>query len=339
MSVATLFVAALLLFSACKKKDDSVTPTSSSSQKADDASAKTELDNAQQDIETVYNSSQYAGNQRTTAVDLPCGTVTLNTNNFTIIYGNGVSCGSRVISGSIDVTLFSGVKFSDSAAVLRVIFTNYKVHYNASGQNIIFNDTLYITNATGGKLSSLVSASGTIIHRTRGNVQLTYDTTGKGGNLVTRTWHLFRKKTFTSTGSLASITGSFDGDTTINSGTWLSSSAGGFEKVSEYGMDVNNLKFVHTIPTTFTWAYCGTDANGNYIYTLKQGEIVHTAFTNNSTGDNYKYQFTGIAGYNISGTPSLVNDCSANGYQIGWTLTDITNTSLPPYTYTTYQPY
>jgi hypothetical protein len=329
MSVLTIMVMGTLLFTACKKQEE-VAPKSKGEQ-ADDASARNELDRAQSDIESVYNSDQYAGNQRGSAVVLPCGSVTLNTNNYTINY-NGVNCGSRVLSGSIAVTLVSGTKFSDANAKLQIVFNNYKVHYNASGEEIVYNGTTYITNSTGGTLASLFTTTpGTVIHKTRGTLTLTYDTTGTGGSTFSRTWNLFRKKTFSSDGTPTGISLKFEGDTTIATDTYL---PGTYDAVSEYGTDVDNRKFIHTIPTPFVWSNCGTTYRGPY--TLKTGRVEHTAF---SALNDYKFQFTATAGYRNDGANNiLVQSCSSNGYLLNITAT-VVATSTKFVDYTSFQQY
>jgi len=311
MSVLTVFVLGTLLFTACKQKEE-VPP--SKGEQADDAAARNELDRAQEDIEKVYNSDQYAGNQRGSAVNLPCGSVTLNTNDFTITY-NGVNCGSRVLGGSIAVTLVSGDKFSDANAKLKIVFNNYKVHYNSSGEEIVYNGTTYITNSTGGTLASLFTTTpGTVIHRTRGTLTLTYDTTGNGGSTFSRTWNLFRKKTFSSNGTSTGISLKFEGDTTIAADTYL---PGTYEAVSEYGLDVENREFIHTISTPFVWSNCGTNYSGPYI--LKTGRVTHTAFSANR---ELKYQFTATAGYRQDGVNNVLDQtCASNGYLINWSAT------------------
>ena len=92
-----LIGASLYSLVGCKKSVDEAKPSVSSRSEADDASARSELDKVYDDIEKVYNSQEYSDGSslRTTGVILPCGSVTLNTKNFTIQY-NGVNCGSRV---------------------------------------------------------------------------------------------------------------------------------------------------------------------------------------------------------------------------------------------------
>lgn len=310
MFVLTALVMGTLFFTACKKQEE-VAP--SKGEQADDASARNELDRAQDDIESVYNSDQYAGNQRGSAVNLPCGSVTLNTNNYTINY-NGVNCRSRVLSGTIDVELVSGTKFSDVNARLKITFNNYKVHYNSSGEEIVYNGVTYTTNSTGGKLISLFQGSTTsIVHKTRGVLTLTYDTTGKGGSTFSRTWNLFRKKTFSnSTGTATGVSLKFEGDTTVTG--YL---PGTYDVVSEYGTDVDNRKFIHTIPTAFLWSNCGTTYSGPY--TLKQGRVEHTAFSDDA---KYKFQFIATAGYRNEGSNNILDQtCASSGYLIDWSAT------------------
>ena len=327
ISVLAVIVMGTLLFTACKKQEEAA--PASKGEQADDASARNELDRAQNDIETVYNSDQYAGNQRGSAVNLLCGSVTLNTNNFTITY-NGVNCGSRIIGGSIDVTLLSGTKFSDVNAKLKIVFNNYKIHYNSSGEEIVYNGTTYITNSTGGTLASLFTTTpGTVVHKTRGALTLTYDTTGTGGSTFQRTWNLFRKKTFTSNGAQTGISLKFEGDTIVNG--YL---PGTYDAVSEYGLDVENRKFIHTIPTPFVWSNCGTTYSGPYV--LKTGRVEHTAFSDNNL---YKYQFTATAGYRNDGTNNILDQsCSSSGYLINWSAYVLPNTT-PFVKYSVYQSY
>jgi hypothetical protein len=327
MPVLTVMVMGTLLFTACKKQEE-VAPTVKGEQ-ADDAAARNELDRAQNDIETVYNSDQYAGNQRGAAVNLPCGSVTLNTNNYTITY-NGVNCGSRVLSGAIDVALVSGTKFSDINAKLSITFTDYKVHYNSSGEEIVYNGTVYTTNFSGGTLASLFTTTPkTVVHKTRGALTLTYDTIGTGIPTVFRTWNLFRKKTFQSDGTPTGISLKFEGDTTLSN--YL---PGTYDVVCEYGTDVNNRKFIHTITTPFVWSNCGTTYSGPY--TLKTGRVEHTAFSDDGS---LEFRFTATAGYRNDGTNNILDQsCASNGYLIDGSAT-LVAIGKEVFKYTTFQQY
>jgi len=334
--IFSLSLATFVAFTACKKKKEDdptpTTPTVQSYTKADDASARNELDRAQDDIESVYNSQDYAA-ARTSAINLPCGNVTLNSKNFTIQY-NGVNCGTRVLSGSINVTLVSGTKFSDMDAKLKVEFVNYKVYYNASKESIIYNGITYITNSSGGTLASLFTTTpGTVIHKVRGTLTLSYDTLGT--TAVDLTWNLFRKKTYTSDGTQKGITFKFEGDTIIDADTYI---PGTYTAASCYGLDVNGLKFVHDIPTPFIWSNCGTTYDGPYV--LKQGKVVYTADASTTAlGANWIYQFSATAGYAVSGGNYVLDGtCSSSGYLIAGSVKN-TSTQATFGKYSAYQQY
>ncbi len=235
----------------CKKDKDPEENGPSYAAKADDAGARTELDKAYDDIEAVYNSQDYesSSTMRTQAVVLPCGNVSFNKDSFKIVYG-GINCGSRMLSGSIDVSLISGDKFSDPDAKLKVVFKDYKVYYNASKQSIVYNGTAYVINGpNGGTLISLfTTAPKTVVHKVRGKLELKFDTLGS--SILVREWNLFRKKTYTSDGTKTGITLKVEGDTILDADSYI---PGTYTNVSEYGVGRDNYKFVSMLVIPFKW--------------------------------------------------------------------------------------
>jgi hypothetical protein len=329
----SLFVIVSLIVTACKKKEEPATPEVQSYTKADDASARNELDRVQDDIESVYNSQEYAA-ARTAGVNLPCGKVTLSGKNFSIKY-SGVNCGTRVLSGSINVTLLPGTtSFSDVDAKLQVDFVNYRVYYYSSKETLTYNGTTYIKNLTGGTLASLFTTTpGTVIHQVRGALDVKFDTLGTSP--IVRTWNLFRKKTFDSDGTPTGISLKFEGDTIVNTDTYI---PGTYSNVCAYGEDIKGLKFVQEIPTPFVWSNCGVGYKGPYI--LKQGKVVHTADASTTAlGANWIYQFTAVAGYSL-GTSDYVPDgtCTSNAYMMLWEAKN-TATSAVLVSRSAFQPY
>jgi len=331
------------VISCAKKKTEAATPTYQDPSKADDASARNEMDKAYSDVETVYNSQDYASasGMRTSGAILPCGSVTIDTTHFTINY-NGVNCGTRVLGGSIDVTLVSGTKFSDPNAVLRIIFQNYKVLYQTNNQSITYNGTSYITNGpNGGSLLSLFTSTSalTVEHKERGQLNLTFDSTGTGTANVTRQWNVFRKRTYTTTGTSATgISLSIAGDTSIGSGTYI---PGTYPNASEYGISRDGDKFVCNMPTNFLWANCGTTVAGPY--TLKQGEVDYTVDLTNNIGAKAigitKGTWNATAGYKYDATNKYAFDgsCGSDGYKIDFALQNASNVNV--YTSTVFQEY
>jgi len=332
-SIYCFFLVAVIVFASCRKKADVEDPIITPTAKADDAAARTELNNAYDDIETVYNSDDYSdasgalrtssSNARISGAILPCGTVTIDTKNFKIDYGqSGVNCGAKVLSGSIDVTLVEGTKFSDQDAKLKIVFTNYEVQYALSKQSVTYNGIAYVTNQSGGTLLSLFTntANAKVVHTIRGDLSITYDTLGTP---AIRSWKSFRKKTFENKpGTETGITLTLEGDTTVGADTYI---AGAYGNVTEIGYNVNNEKFVCNVTTPFFWQNCGTTYSGPY--KLKQGLVEYTAFSSNPylIASGYtKLKWSATAGYRFDGKASLVLDqsCGSNAYKIDAALTN-----------------
>lgn len=304
--ISGLAFASLLL--SCKKTPtDDILPADDNSnlaayQKADDATAKAEYDKINDDIEKVYKDNDFSGARidNSQAVVLPCGKVTLNPKSFKIDY-NDTTCGSKVLSGSIDVTLKKGNKFSDIDAELEVKFTDYKVYYNASKSSVTYNGKQIIKNITGGKFADLKSAN-SISHSVRGTLEVSFDSLGKSSKK--RDWSIFRKKTFTSTGVETGLSFTLDGDTIING-----------KKVSEYGTNKDGYPYVNEVETPFKWENCGDNLTGPYI--LKTGIVNHTATNDLGILGKYTGHFSIYAGYTITtGVIAFNGTCESAGYKL-----------------------
>ncbi|WP_299253421.1 hypothetical protein [uncultured Cytophaga sp.] len=331
--------------SSCKPREEApVTPAIVDRSKPDDAGARNELDKVYSDIEKVYNSQQYsdASNLRTTAggAILPCGKVTFNAKSFTIDYSkSGMNCGTRVLSGSVEVSLFSGNQFSDPGAVLKIEYTKYKILYYVNNQSITYNGISYVTNGpNGGTMLSLYTTTpATVEHRVRGLLTLTFDTTGTGTHNVTREWNIRRKNTYTSNGTAAGIAVTVEGDTTIALDTYI---PGEFVSTSEYGISRDGDKFVCQLATPFNWSNCGTTYEGPYI--LKQGKVQYTVdLTNNpiSAGGITTGAWSATAGYKYiapNNTP-FDGSCSSDGYKLDFSLKN--SSGVDVYSTTSFQAY
>ena len=323
---AMLATISLSIFS-CKKTEDEK-PVYKQKTKADDASARSEIQRAYDDIETVYNSTDYttsSNNLRTSGTLLPCGKVTFNKKDFSIDYSqSGSNCNPyRVLSGKIDVTLVNGTKFSDQDAKLKVVFTDYKVLYINSNQSVTYNGTSYITNTSGGSLITLFTntPNAEVIHKVRGDMTLTFDTLG---TTFVRSWKTFRKRTFRNTpGTATGITFQLDGDTSFASSTYFAGTTGTFTNVSEIGLNVDNEKFVCDVTIPFKWEDCGADYYGPYI--LKTGKVEYTSYTAKPiyVALGYtKFYWSGEAGYrtNTVGLATYDGSCNSEGYKIDFSL-------------------
>ena len=341
----------------CKKSVDEATPSVSSRSEADDASARSEMQRAYDDVETVYNSDDYknasslrtSSNLRTTNTALlPCGRVTFNLNNnsknFSIDYSqSGSNCTrARVLSGSIDVTLVNGTTFADINAKLKVVFNNYKVLYSNSNQSVTYNGIAYITNTSGGSLIGLFASTpnAEIIHTVRGDLTLSFDTLG--ANAFNRSWKIFRKRTFQNTpGTATGITFKLEGDTSFASSTYFTGTTGTFNNVGEIGINVNNEKFVCDISTAFIWSNCGSSYAGPYV--LKQGKVEYTSYTANPTLvllGYTRYYWSADAGYRTDVSAASIYDetCSSDGYKLDFALKNVSGTTSV-YSATAFQAY
>ncbi|MCU0417194.1 MAG: hypothetical protein MUE33_08405 [Cytophagaceae bacterium] len=313
-------VVLLSAISSCKKEATEVSPIVLERGEADDASSRNEFDKIYDVAEEVFNSSDYDNSTLRTALTLPCGNVTLNTQNFTINYGTSTTCGSRVLSGTVLAELVEGTRFRDQNAVLKLTFINYKVLYTSTNQSLTYNGIAYVTNTTGGTLLSLFTTTPvTVTHKIRADLNVTYDSTGTGNNNVTREWNVFRRKTYTSNGSATGITLTLTGDTSSTDNSYIE---GTYSTISEYGLNREGKKFINNVTQEFRWENCGSTYNGPYI--LKQGSVTHTA----ALGTIYTYtdaygSFTATAGYfGTLGLPTgtLVNNCTSNGYLVDYKI-------------------
>jgi hypothetical protein len=317
------------LFTACKKDNNPEPIQTGEYTKADDAAARNELNRVYQNIEDVYNSDSYS-NART-AVVLPCGNVTLTGKNYTIAYGSGTNCGGRVLSGDINVELVSGTKFSDVNAKLKITFTNYKVVFSGSNQALTYSGVAYVTNTSGGTLYSLFTNTTptTVVHKVRGDLSVVYDTAGVAPTAA-RSWTFFRKKTYTSTGSVNSISLKVEGDSAITDESYIT---GTYNSISEIGLNKDGIKFINDVTTPFVWSNCGGVAAGPYI--LKQGKVEHTALYGTwYTLSNVFSKFTAEAGYRDNEN-NYDGSCSANGYKLTYEL----KATTPIYTKSAFQAY
>lgn len=338
---AILIGASVYSLTSCKKPVDE-TPTTVSGTKADDASARNELDKAYSDIEAVFNSQQYAdaSGLRTTGAILPCGKVTFDTKNFTIDYSkSGINCGSRVLSGSIDVTLETSGTFADVNAKLKIVYHDYKILYYTNNQSITYNGTEYVTNTSGGSFIELFGKQSSVVYKVRGQLDLTFDSTGTGTKNVTRRWNIFREKTYTSDGTETGIALSFKGDTSIPMDTYMP--GGDYNMVSEYGISRDGDKFVCEIPTAFNWSNCGSSYAGPYI--LKDGKVQYTVDLSTNLGAKVlgitKGTWSATAGYRYDTPNSYPYDgsCDSDGYKLEFTLKNSSGTNV--YSTTSFQAY
>jgi hypothetical protein len=140
---------------------------------------------------------------------------TSNPRTITITY-NGTNCAlNRTRTGSIVISIASGVEWRNPGAVATVSFNNLTITSLITNKTIIISGTHTYTNVSGGSLLTLPLNSGdTVIHTiTSNNMTVTFS------NNAQRTWNVARKRVFTYNGGYVVST---TGTGTVGSATGLS---------------------------------------------------------------------------------------------------------------------
>jgi hypothetical protein len=141
---------------------------------------------------------------------------TLNsTRKITITY-NGADCGgfsSR--TGSIVISMASGVRWKDAGAQINVTFQNFKVVRTRDNKSVTINGTHTLTNVEGGLLRDLLQGRTTIVHTISGDLSITFD------DGTQRSWQVARKRVYTlANGGTITITGTHTDGTQTNIAEW-----------------------------------------------------------------------------------------------------------------------
>ena len=215
-----LVLSAAVLFTACKKdnkKSSEDYTTEATLQSDDQTSFSTELDAANNDANLALESETGFNNR---VQGLICdATVTADTTTnpktITIVY-NGTNCaGNRTRTGTVKLSLASGVRWKNPGAVITVSVQNLKITRARDNKSIVINGTHTLTNVSGGLLITL-PVVGKITHTiTSSDMSVTFDDGSK------RTWQLARKREFTySNGVVVTVTGTHAEGNTTNIAEW-----------------------------------------------------------------------------------------------------------------------
>jgi hypothetical protein len=316
LAIITLSILVSGIVSSCKK--DTTDPstnnsTTNTTAKQTDQQGSTEADDAIKDVNDFINNKVGGGStHRTTAYDLPCGVVKVDSTknssgnyNYVFTYGNKTPCGYKYKSGSISFELISGTAFNQAGAIFRITYTDYVVQAQASGQTIKINGSVDVTNVNGGYIWETVINSKTIVHKLRGTFKVTY------ADNTERTRHYYQLRTWASSNSWAGLSLTASGDTLI-----------GGVKVSEMGKTYEgNYDYQNQILTDLKWANCGTTYAGPYV--LKTGDVkinvtvpaISPAYIDIESGYYVDYsKYSNTVSTAIVG--NKVNDCTSNAYKI-----------------------
>lgn len=291
--VPVLTLAFITTFTACKK--DTTTDTNESSATeikthADDQNrVSAELDLAATEVTAAMESNASFGGrlsngQNTTSI---CGaTATADTasnpKTITISYNGNNCAGTHFRSGSIIVSMPSGIRWRDAGAAITVNFQNFKIKRLADNKSITINGSQTFTNVSGGLLIHLSNLQ-TITHTiTSSNMSITFD------DSTQRNWQVARKRVFT-----------------FNNGVVLSvhgiGTSGNITNAAEWGTN----RFGHSFTTSITAPLVFRQ---DCAARLTAGQITHNGFATS----------TATFGLDASGAPTT---CPAGSYyyKLTWT--------------------
>ena len=306
-TLATLICSVAILTIGCKKNtsSDSVIDqaTQARIQSNDASTVQGEADGVDDDVNNAAATSERfcgVGSVFNTAAPLPDGTVSLPGSStaaakITITY-NGTVVGCRKRTGSVTIDLINGNRWVDSGAVLKYVFTNFKVENTCTGKSITINGERFVTNVYGGNLYRLKNGLVSVLrHRIRtgaNGYQVTF--TDSSGS-KTAVWNVARNTSIRYVNALhVGYYFESNGDTTIN----------GKAQTESWG----NTRYGNAYQTVFSTpvkanTYCG-------LWKPTAGQVIHTISNTTITVDY---------GLNISGNPVGVGDC-AGFFKVSWLL-------------------
>lgn len=309
LKLASVLLAFSAVLISCKKDEpEEVTPlrVEVNEQGSNDETARNEYDRS---IDGVFNALEKTsfGSRGTdsSGVILPCGVVKIDTTGgkYTIQYGK--NCGRKVLSGSITATLASkNNQWKDTNAVMKITYNNYTVKFDVNQETLVFNGDLFVTNLNGGQVFEIITAQKRIVHKLRGAIKITFD------NGATRTWHVFKKRTYSSASNQPKD-------------VQLEIAADSTGKVAEWGLNKNGDQFVTTIPVPLKMENCtkNNDILGPFVMT--NGQAVYTVAPN-SLKIEAGHKF-------VNGNVQTDFGCGSTGYKLTWTINGKTKTEFQYY--------
>ncbi|HEU4632661.1 MAG TPA: hypothetical protein VFS22_01670 [Flavisolibacter sp.] len=301
--LTVLTLALFTTLTACKK--DAVQQQEQNPELAthveDQSRVSTEMDAADLDINyALEKNSSFSG--RVMGDSICAATVTFDTLNstkkITITY-NGADCGGlKIRTGSILISMASGVHWKDVGAQINVAFQNFKVTRKADNKSITINGTHTLTNVEGGLMRDLLLGRSSITHTVASsNMSITFD------DGTQRSWQVARKRVYTlANGGTITITGTH--------------TEGNQNNIAEWGTD----RFGNAFATAITQPLV---ISANCQFRLISGQVTHNRMASTASV---------TFGLDKEGNPA---SCPASGsfyYKLTWTGTGgNTLTYIAPY--------
>jgi hypothetical protein len=284
-----IITAAGLSLTGCQKeKNKDNSPDSSTLQQLsqDDNNVEIVSEEAMNDVNTLLS----GGNLKSTNF-WPCNAtidstaVVNDTITFYITY-DGLNCNGKLLrTGKIEVKKKVGTHWHDEGATVIVTYINLHITRVSNGKSITINGIKTFQNVTGGFIWQLGNQYTSIVFKTWGFIQVTFD------DNTTRSWNVARQRTFT--GTLGQLIMTVDGFGT----------AGSFNKLVVWGINRNGENFYTQITQSVVFR---ETCNWNPCSGVKIHQI---------PADDKKATIT--FGYNNQNEPVVGDECPTK-YRLDW---------------------
>jgi hypothetical protein len=253
-----------IIFISCKKDSKPAESTNELTAHADDQNrVSTQIDAASNDVSVSLESyGAYSGRLQNPppvfAYDDATATFdsTSNPKKITITYnGSTSSHPSFSRTGTVVVSMASGVRWKDQGAVVTVSYQNLKIKRTIDNKSITINGSHTIINASGGLLIMLPFSSPgqSVTHTIGGSLIITFD------DNTQRTWQVATRRVFTFSNNNFVLT--ITGNNTI----------GNTEGVTEWGINRFGHEFVTSIKQPLV-------IRQDCAFRLTSGQIQHEGF-------------------------------------------------------------
>jgi hypothetical protein len=257
-----LTLAALTTFTSCKKDSKPATTDSSTeltTHSDDQSRVSTQVDAVSNDVNiAIEASAAYTGRLQGALGTICDASVqfdsTSNPRKITITYDGTTSCNASYSrTGTVVVSMASGVKWKNQGAEITVTYQNVKVKRTSDNKSITLNGSHTITNVSGGLLWSLaLHQVQSITHTVGGDLTITFDDNSQ------RAWHVATRRVFTHDGHFVlTVTGN--------------NTIGNTEGVAEWGIN----RFGHAFTTSITQPLVVRE---DCAFRLTAGAVKHEGF-------------------------------------------------------------
>jgi hypothetical protein len=276
--LATLFLF-VAMFTACKKENSKPNDDNSveaSVQSDDQSRFSSEIDAVANDADlALENSSSFTGRTLQSQQDSICDATAvydLVNRKITITY-NGANCGGfRSRTGTVVLSMASGIHWKDQGASITVAFQNLKITRVADNKSITINGTQTYTNVSGHLLIDLfnpLSGIHSVTHTiTSSDMSIVFD------DGTQRNWQVAKQRvySFSNANISITITGTHSEGDVTNIAEWgtnrlghefTTSTVEPIVITSNCGFRIVSGELKHTLPNLTATATFGLDSHGD----------------------------------------------------------------------------